>query len=844
MDAVWKFSELMAEWFRQRHAERAEKTVQSPWDAAGIPSPRTELIPARLFRILGSVCRMHGLPFKSLLATRGLTYKETGLGLDDCHPRFVACLLRLGDLLDIDDNRFCPVMQRIAGPDRPQLSRAHEDKHGSIRHLRIDRDRIEITAECKGVDGYIATFDWFEWIQKEIQDQLSRWSDIVPSRDFGLLPTLGDIEVRIDGPEHVLSEGQRPQFEIDPSRTIEILQSYLYSSPFECVRELLQNAVDATLVRVGLENAAMLEHESMPYSQAVRDLINRRPIRVDLHPLQRDDNTPTGKTRWMFRIRDDGTGISKNDLRYMLRIGGSRNNVERKRIIESMPEWMKPAGIFGIGFQSIFLICDSVKLVTKSILTHETFDITLHNPTGPRRGSVLISPRSNSPAEECGTTLEITLEFDTRARGWSSSFDGRSRFVDTVLANFDPLLDDALPIEGAHIADRTAEFSQNSPVPIDCRLQLGRDGVDAERPIRTDGASWHYKEIDGEWIGLQYQPVRKGYVHRQDMYYRGQEFNWPGGPYLPLVLVAVNLLSGKADRWLNASRETVKAGVEGALRRLVLVGLEKVVSDDLTAAGDGPIGEHARDVFSLFLEGMALHYGGEWTKFAARLNRAWLDLPGRKGHPFREFFARSSWTIKYVQGLNDGNVEADIDVNDVVQLLVVLHAWMRQSDSNSVEEIMGDYDSQHHYQQMFRLSSSPALPYTADVFAVELYNATRRSHGSCARYTIETDDIRWTNLVLENGTGPAPPLFTAPSRLTKVILLPFLFSSNNRARDRWVSATDTELNRLSQWTAEHVANPTSVADIRRAYNELVTFIDDEIMGNSEYGEEWASLRQE
>lgn len=154
MDAIDKFRQLMAEWFRQQHPTRSETIVQAPWSNIGVSSPRTELIPARLFKLLGRICLMHGMPFSEILSSKGLSFKEAGLAQEDCHPRFVACLLRMGDLLDLDDNRFCPVMQRIAGQNRPHISKAHEDKHAGIRHLRIDRERIAISAECETIDGY------------------------------------------------------------------------------------------------------------------------------------------------------------------------------------------------------------------------------------------------------------------------------------------------------------------------------------------------------------------------------------------------------------------------------------------------------------------------------------------------------------------------------------------------------------------------------------------------------------------------------------------------------------------------------------------------------------------
>ncbi len=259
VDAVDKFRQLMAEWFRRQHARRASEVVQSPWQTIGLSSPRTELIPSRLFRLLGQICLMHGSDFDTMMER--LPFREAGMAQEDCHPRFVACLLRLGDLLDLDDNRFCPVMQNIAGDKRPALSKAHEAKHQSIRHLRMDRERIEVSAECEDIDSYLETWKWFDWLKQEMQQQMSHWSDIVPRRELGLLPTLGKLKVTSKN-QKILRPGQRPQFSIDGENAVKLLQgSNLYSDRFACINELVQNAIDSTLIRIWLTDGQRLPEE-------------------------------------------------------------------------------------------------------------------------------------------------------------------------------------------------------------------------------------------------------------------------------------------------------------------------------------------------------------------------------------------------------------------------------------------------------------------------------------------------------------------------------------------------------------------------------------------------------
>lgn len=251
LDAFEQFRWLMAEWFRQQHPKQAENIIIEPWQSIGVSSPRTELIPARLFQILGRVCAIHGESFESLLSS--LSYRETGMANDDCHPRFIACMLRLGDLFDIEDNRFCPVMQRIAGESRPNLSKAHEDKHRSLKHFRLDSERIEIDAVCQTLNGYIEQWRWMDYIEQEVHKQSTHWADIAPRKEFGLLPTLGKMNLQIHGKE-LINPGERPQFKLSHKRIMNLLKGDNLYTRLDMLREIIQNAVDATMIRIWLES--------------------------------------------------------------------------------------------------------------------------------------------------------------------------------------------------------------------------------------------------------------------------------------------------------------------------------------------------------------------------------------------------------------------------------------------------------------------------------------------------------------------------------------------------------------------------------------------------------------
>ena len=316
---VEKYRQMIAEWYRRGHAKNSNSVVLDPFEKLGISSPRTELLPKRIYRYLGQICWAHGLGFDDYVM-KTLPFRQTGMGTENCHPRFVACLLRLGDLFDIDDNRFCPVMARQVG-NMPSFSETHKHKHQAIREFQLDNETVSITAICSTEMAYIECRNWFDWIREEIQNQMSQWKNIVPSRDFGLLPTINKLDVEMTDKKILLND-KPMKFSLDERSAIELLQgNNLYKDDMSIYRELIQNAIDATMIRVWLEHGQKhsirkLTGNANPYDTETRELFADYPIILDCKKIADDE----GSTLWEFSIEDNGVGISRTDLEYMQKI--------------------------------------------------------------------------------------------------------------------------------------------------------------------------------------------------------------------------------------------------------------------------------------------------------------------------------------------------------------------------------------------------------------------------------------------------------------------------------------------------------------------------------------------
>jgi hypothetical protein len=394
-----KYIQLISEWYRRKHPENSAKIVRDPYTEIGLDSPRNELLPKRLFGTLAAICKAHGESFEEVIK---LPFSEAGMATEDCHPRYVAFLLRMGDLLDIDDNRFCPVMMRMNGSSLPSESHTHYEKHQSIRHFRLDSDRIEIKVVCPSPESYEQAHQWFKWLEDEHYKQSQHWHKIVPSKKLGRLPTLSSPDVSIEKPFLTIEKGKKPRFKVDESAALKLLRSTgLYSSKAESIREILQNAVDSTLLAIWSKHENTI-NKLNPTDTALYELYDEHRIHVDFV------QDPNELDIFWLSVTDHGTGISEEDLRFMLQVGSSSKNKSKSKLKQGMPNWYKPSGNFGIGLQSVYLLSDSFSITTKSIVTNEALEINFSS--GKEQSVVIKSLDPNTI--DYGATVKVRIRIE------------------------------------------------------------------------------------------------------------------------------------------------------------------------------------------------------------------------------------------------------------------------------------------------------------------------------------------------------------------------------------------------------------------------------------------------
>lgn len=320
------------------------------------------------------ICMCHG---QSMEAVFKLSDRADGMAGDEFHPRFIAAMLRLGDLLDLDNGRFPLWFVREAARDHsiiPRLSVMHYRKHEAVSHLLITPKRIEIRADCSeeqgGYDVASLVSEWTGWLDEECKQLVASWNEIAPP-DFGRPPSNVKINIFVDGRPY---KSTNKKMQMSQERVMRLLQgTNIYGDRYVGIREMIQNAVDASLLQLwydiiqnryvsyGLtKNTARDGLELLDLTEKKRyDIFGNYDITVELILDKKEEQV-------YLVVKDKGIGIMPEDVEYISDIGSSKEKNKRLReLMADMPSWLKPSGAFGIGLQSVFQMTDCVEFYTR-----------------------------------------------------------------------------------------------------------------------------------------------------------------------------------------------------------------------------------------------------------------------------------------------------------------------------------------------------------------------------------------------------------------------------------------------------------------------------------------------
>jgi len=401
----------------------------------------------------------------------------------------VACLLRIADALHLDQQRAPRFLRTLAQPQgvsathwsfQERLARPHVESDAVVfttgqPFSRVDAEAWWLAYDTLSlVDNELANVDLL--LQARGREALrarrvkgigspEALSKTVPTRDWR--PVDARIKVS-DVPRIVESLGGAKLYGQDPLVPL---------------RELIQNAADAVQARRRFQNRPAEWGE----------------IRVSI--ASRDDGD------WLI-VEDNGIGMSELVLTGpLLDFGTSfwRSSLVMEEFPGLVASGMRAIGRFGIGFFSVFMLGDTVRVISRRCDRGDDSARVLEIRGGPAGRPILWRAKSGESPLDGGTRVEVCLKHKPHSeRGclWGGKYQKRKLSLMRVVAALAPSLDVA--IVAGDDADVRVVVKAGDWLDIADADLLGR--LDYEREVEKPAASKvslmrHLKDPSGKVFG-------------------------------------------------------------------------------------------------------------------------------------------------------------------------------------------------------------------------------------------------------------------------------------------------------------------------------------------------------
>ncbi len=345
-DADLLKSYIVSDYIRATHAERARDIIASDW------LEKIKYRDVDLTVEFAEICSSHNDDALSLL-----TLDRNYLCGDGVYANFqlIAVILRLADILDFDAKRTPSVLFSHLFVRHP-ISIKEWNKHRAIESWSISETCVQFHAKCEHPAIEATIHDFCDVIDSE----LSACNNIIASiNDFDRsqgkeyfvhLPFKVDrskIETKKAISGKPLYIYKKAQFNLSKNQVIDLLMgTKLYGDPEVALRELLQNSIDACLLRKAMEQSwgSLYEPE----------------IHIKYYSEGGED---------VLEIIDNGTGMDQYIVdTYYSKVGSSFYKSPDFFDLKSQSKAkFTPTSRFGIGILSCFMVADTLVVDTRRV---------------------------------------------------------------------------------------------------------------------------------------------------------------------------------------------------------------------------------------------------------------------------------------------------------------------------------------------------------------------------------------------------------------------------------------------------------------------------------------------
>lgn len=405
---------------------------------------------------VAKLARSHG---ESISWVRGNLKPSQTFNNDTVNLQFIAYLLRIADLLDFDFNRVPDSLHHFL--QLPELSKVEWEKQEVITNTsKISKEGktkyIHFDGSCNKPNVFRGLCNYFDYIESEINNiKDSAFSD----KKYNIL-----IDSKIhNNIEKVGFDSADLQLKMDYKSIANILMGEnLYPDKKCALRELIQNSIDACLLR------KKLERNPDSYKPEIK-------IEIDDGMIRCSDCSIMVKSLGKVVIEDNGIGMSEQHINnYFLNIGHSyySSNEFREKNID-----YTPISHYGIGFLASFMLSDRVTVIT-SDWENQMQNIELQLQKDDR---YVVLKKNKNTVPDAGT--KICLEFRPYFRLYFKTIEEikdyiEDTFMDTgvqiklIWHSYDGTRSESVEYKDFHIGSASyidiSKYLRN----VDCKLRI------------------------------------------------------------------------------------------------------------------------------------------------------------------------------------------------------------------------------------------------------------------------------------------------------------------------------------------------------------------------------------
>ncbi|WP_420385222.1 HD domain-containing protein [Roseivirga sp.] len=351
------------------------------------------------------------------------------------NPQFIAAILRLADILDIDGNRTPYNLYKLISPKgvSDEEWKQHfviSNNEKIVINEKTQQKKVVFHGKATNASIHRKILVYIGWVKNELTNATALVNGM-PAQYNLVYDTIPEVNIQTEG--YTFSD-YKMTLEFRAISSL-LMGEKIYGSKSLGLRELIQNSLDSCRIRQETEEQKK-EFGQDAYQPKIKVILDQE--------------------RNLAVIKDNGTGMSMDIIKkHFLNIGVSYYN-STDFLLKDFD--YKPIGNFGIGFLSCFMLSDEVKVLTRHYKSKHKYLVELE------KGNEWTSLTETEDVEFDGT--EVILNYTN----FIEVFDNKPQNVKAFLDSY--FLTDGIDFE---LIDKSAKqiAKINNPIILSTPLAKG-----------------------------------------------------------------------------------------------------------------------------------------------------------------------------------------------------------------------------------------------------------------------------------------------------------------------------------------------------------------------------------